>query len=114
MDLIYKCVPVTIIAAAGIDCQYGMSGISSCRRYVLEPFVLDCSFTFGVDPQEDHCIRRGEPCIRADVVFKLSFREDVKSSRILTCIINAEATPTQCSKALCPEASSAQITTLHW
>lgn len=53
MDLIYKCADLTIIAAAGDSCDYGLPGVSTCRRDVLDPFVLDDVFTFGIHPRED-------------------------------------------------------------
>lgn len=53
MDLIYICADLTIIAAAGDSRQYGLPGVSTCRRDVLEPFVLDDYLTFGIHPRED-------------------------------------------------------------
>lgn len=53
MDLIYKCADVTIVAAAGDGCDYGLPGVSACRRDVLDPFVVDDVFTFGVHPRND-------------------------------------------------------------
>lgn len=53
MDLIYKCADLTIVAAAGDGCDYGLPGVSTCRRNVLDPFMLDDVFTFGIHPRED-------------------------------------------------------------
>jgi hypothetical protein len=53
MDLIYKCADLTIIAAAGDGRNYGLPGVSACRRDVLDPFVVDDDFTFGIHPRED-------------------------------------------------------------
>lgn len=50
MDLIYKCADITIIAAAGYDCDYGLPGVSDRSRDVLDPFLLDGNLTFGVCP----------------------------------------------------------------
>ncbi|POS68720.1 hypothetical protein DHEL01_v212886 [Diaporthe helianthi] len=54
MDLIYKFAELTIVAAAGHGSDYGLPGVSTRRRDVLDPFVLDGVFTFGIHPQEDH------------------------------------------------------------
>lgn len=53
MDIVYKCADLTIIAAAGDGCDYGLPGVSTCRRDILDPFVLDDVFTFGIHPRED-------------------------------------------------------------
>ncbi|KAG6354275.1 hypothetical protein INS49_004880 [Diaporthe citri] len=53
MDRTYKCAALTIIAAAGDGCNYGLPGVSACRRDVLDLFVVDDVFTFGIHPQED-------------------------------------------------------------
>lgn len=53
MDLIYKCADITIIAAAGSDCNYGLPGVSDCSRDVLDPFILDGALTFGIFPKDD-------------------------------------------------------------
>lgn len=50
MDHIYKCADITIIAAAGYDCNYGIPGVSDRSRHVLDPFLLDGNFTFGICP----------------------------------------------------------------
>lgn len=51
MDLIYKHADITIIAAAGNDCNYGLPGVSDRSRDLLDPFILDGVFTFGICPQ---------------------------------------------------------------
>lgn len=55
MDRIYKCADLTIIAAAGSDCNYGLPGVSRRPRDVLDPFILDKHLTFGILPNgKDH------------------------------------------------------------
>ncbi|KAG6356230.1 hypothetical protein INS49_015617 [Diaporthe citri] len=44
---------ITIIAAAGYDCDYGLPGVSDCSRDVLDPFILDEALTFGIFPKID-------------------------------------------------------------
>lgn len=53
MDLIYKCADITIIAAAGYHCDYGLPGVSDCSRDTLDPFMLDEGLTFGIFPEID-------------------------------------------------------------
>lgn len=59
MDLIYKCADLTIIAAAGNSREYGIPGVSSPRKHVLEPFVLETTspspsqLTFGTSPRRN-------------------------------------------------------------
>lgn len=52
MDLIYKSADLTIIAAGGDSCQSGLPGVSAWRRDILDPFVLDDVFTFGMHPPD--------------------------------------------------------------
>lgn len=54
MDIIYKCADLTIIAAAGDGCDYGLPGVSASRRNFLNPFVVDDFFTFGIHPRENY------------------------------------------------------------
>lgn len=54
MDLIYKCADITIIAAAGYDCDYGLPGVSDRSRDVLDPFLLDGNLTLGICPNANH------------------------------------------------------------
>lgn len=49
MDRIYQCAEVTIMAAAGDDCHYGLPGVSKRARQVLDPFICD-ALTFGLCP----------------------------------------------------------------
>lgn len=37
---------MTIIAASGDDCDYTLPGVSSCRRDVLDPYVIDRGYIF--------------------------------------------------------------------
>lgn len=53
MNLIYKSADLTIIAAGGDSCQSGLPGVSDWRRDILDPFVLDDVFTFGIRPREE-------------------------------------------------------------
>lgn len=50
MDRIYQCAEVTIMAAAGDDCHYGLPGVSKRARQVLDPFIFDDALTFGLCP----------------------------------------------------------------
>lgn len=64
MDLIYKCADVTVIAAAGHDCDYGIPGISFHRKHLLNPFMLDTGpstlpLTFGIFPDPKEQWHRG-------------------------------------------------------
>lgn len=55
MDLIYNCADLTIIAASGADCNYGLPGVSERPRDVPDPFILDEVLTFGILPERiDH------------------------------------------------------------
>lgn len=50
MDRIYQCAEVTIMAAAGDDCHYGLPGVSKRARQGLDPFIFDDALTFGLCP----------------------------------------------------------------
>lgn len=50
MDRIYQNAEVTLIAAAGDDCHYGLPGVSKRARHGLDPFILDDALTFGICP----------------------------------------------------------------
>lgn len=48
MDRIYQCADITIVAAAGDDCHYGIPGVGSRRRDVLDPLILNDILTLGI------------------------------------------------------------------